>query len=227
MIFPGGSHWFLVDGKREVNMALQYIYQPIISLDMDSVTGLVQKELDQGTDVSVILKEGLIAALDEVGERFSSGEMFLPEMLKGAQVMKMGLEVIRPLLSEADTYTAGTVVIETIKGDLHDIGKDLVAMMMEGAGFRVIDLGIDVATDVFMKAIEENRPDIIGLSALLTTTMPAMSETVSHFKEADIRAKVIIGGAPVSQGFADEIGADGYSDDAPGAVVLARKLLSG
>ena len=207
-------------------MALQDIYQSIIGLDKDSVAGLVQKELDQGTDVSVILKEGLIAALDEVGERFSSGEMFLPELLKAAQVMKVGLEVIRPLLSEAETYAAGTVVIGTVKGDMHDIGKDLVAMMLEGSGFKVINLGVDVATEDFMKAIKENSPDIIGLSALLTTTIPAMKETVAAFRKAGIKAKVIVGGAPVSQSFADEIGADGYTDDAPEAVVLARSLVA-
>ncbi len=208
-------------------MAVQDIYRSIIALDKGSITGLVQKELDQGTDASVILKDGLIAALDEVGDLFSRGDMFLPEMLAASQVMKAGLEVIRPLLKDQDAHSAGTVVIGTIKGDLHDIGKDLVAMMLEGAGFKVINLGVDVDAVTFTKAAKENQADIVGLSALLTTTMPAMRETLSSLKETDVGAKFIVGGAPVSQSFADEIGADGYSDDAPGAVTLARRLVAG
>jgi len=208
-------------------MSIEKIYESIIGLDKGPIVGLVEKALEQGTEVSVILNEGLIAALDEVGKRFSSGEMFLPEMLSAAQIMKKGLEVIRPLLSEGERHSAGTVVIGTVKGDMHDIGKDLVAMMLEGAGFEVINLGVDVESDAFMKAAEDNKADIIGLSALLTTTIPAMKKTVSRLKERGIGAKIIIGGAPVTQAFADEIGADGYSDDAPGGVALARRLIAG
>lgn len=206
-------------------MALQDIYQGILNFDREAVPDLVKKELDQGTDVSAILKQGLIAALDEVGERFGRGDMFLPEMLAAAEAMKAGLEVIKPLLSEADAQAAGIVLLGTVKGDLHDIGKDLVGMMLEGAGFRVINLGVDVHTETFLRAVEENTPQIVALSALLTTTMPAMRETVSILKQRDVKAKIIVGGAPVTQSFADQIGADGYADDAPGAVSLVRTLL--
>jgi 5-methyltetrahydrofolate--homocysteine methyltransferase len=206
-------------------MALKDIYQGVLSFDREAVLNLVKKELDQGTDVSAILKQGLIGALDEVGERFGRGDMFLPEMLAAAEAMKAGLEVIKPLLSEADAQAAGIVVIGTVKGDLHDIGKDLVGMMLEGAGYRVIDLGVDVHTEAFLRAVEENTPHIVALSALLTTTMPAMRESVSMLKQRDFKAKIIVGGAPVTQSYADQIGADGYADDAPGAVALVRRLL--
>jgi 5-methyltetrahydrofolate--homocysteine methyltransferase len=207
-------------------MAIKDIYQSVINLDRESIVGHVQNELDKGTKASVILNEGLIAALDEVGDKFSSGEMFLPEMLAAAQAMKSGLEVIKPFLTDTESQSAGTVVIGTVKGDLHDIGKDLVVMMLEGAGFNVIDLGVDVDTETFIQAVKDNEADVVGLSALLTTTMPAMEATLSGLKESGISVKCIIGGSPVSQSFADEIGADGYSDDAPGAVRLVRKLVT-
>ncbi len=206
-------------------MAVQDIYKAVLAFERNKIVDLVNRELEARTQVSEILREGLIAPLDEVGRRFSTGAMFLPEMLAAAQTMKTGLEVIRPLLSGADAQSAGTMVIGTVQGDLHDIGKDLVAMMVEGAGFRVFNLGIDVHTEAFMRAIDEKDPDILALSALLTTTMPAMRETVSIVKKRNIRAKIIVGGAPVTQSFADQIGADGYADDAPGAVALVRKLL--
>ena len=206
-------------------MAIQDIYQAVLGFDGDLVADLVKKELGHGTEVSAILRQGLIAALDEVGERFGRGDMFLPEMLAAAQAMKGGLEVIKPFLTGADAQSAGTMVIGTVQGDLHDIGKDLVSMMVEGAGFRVFNLGVDVHTEAFLRAIEEKDPDILALSALLTTTMPAMRETVSLIKKRNTRAKIIVGGAPVTQAFADQIGADGYADDAPGAVALVRKLL--
>jgi 5-methyltetrahydrofolate--homocysteine methyltransferase len=206
-------------------MAIQDIYQAVLAFDGDLVANLVKKELSHRTDVSAILRQGLIAALDEVGERFGRGDMFLPEMLAAAQAMKGGLEVIRPLLTGVDAQSAGTMVIGTVQGDLHDIGKDLVAMMVEGAGFQVVNLGVDVHTEAFLRTIDEKDPDILALSALLTTTMPAMRETVTLMKKRNIRAKIIVGGAPVTQSFADQIGADGYADDAPGAVALVRKLL--
>ena len=206
-------------------MAIQDIYQAVLGFDGDLVADLVKKELGHGTEVSAILRQGLIAALDEVGERFGRGDMFLPEMLAAAQAMKGGVEVIRPLLTGEDAQSAGTMVIGTVQGDLHDIGKDLVSMMVEGAGYRVFNLGVDVPTEAFMRAIDEKNPDILALSALLTTTMPAMRETVSLMKKRNIRAKIIVGGAPVTQSFADQIGADGYAADAPGAVALVRKLL--
>ncbi len=207
-------------------MAITEIYQSILTHDRAAIAGQVQEELDKGTKASLILNDGLIAALDEVGEKFSSGEMFLPEMLAAAQAMKTGLAVIKPLLTDKETQSAGTVVIGTVKGDLHDIGKDLVAMMLEGAGFNVINLGVDVDAETFIQAVKENQADVVGLSALLTTTMPAMGATLASFKEAGVSVKLIVGGAPVTQSFADEIGADGYSDDAPGVVTLVRKLVA-
>ena len=207
-------------------MAITEIYQSVLTHDRAAIAGQVQEELDKGTKASLILNDGLIAALDEVGEKFSSGEMFLPEMLAAAQAMKKGLAVIKPLLTDRETQSAGTVVIGTVKGDLHDIGKDLVAMMLEGAGFKVINLGVDVDSETFIQAVKENHADVVGLSALLTTTMPAMGATLASFKEAGVPVKLIVGGAPVTQSFADEIGADGYSDDAPGVVTLVRKLVA-
>ncbi len=207
-------------------MGVQEIFNAVINMDDKNVAGLVREALDQGTEVGKILNEGLIAALDEVGRRFSTGEMFLPEMLKASQVMKLGLEIIRPLLGDADTKAAGTVVLGTVKGDLHDIGKNLVGMMLEGAGYNVIDLGVDVEANAFVQQARETGADVVALSALLTTTIPAMEETVSVLREAGITCKIIVGGAPVSQGFADEIGADAYGDDAPMAVTIVRSLLT-
>jgi 5-methyltetrahydrofolate--homocysteine methyltransferase len=164
--------------------------------------------------------------MDRVGELFSSGEIFVPEMLMSAEAMKSGVELLRPHLVEKETGNKGTVVIGTVKGDLHDIGKNLVVMMMESAGFEVIDLGVDVESDTFIDAAVEKKAGIIALSALLTTTMSSMEKTIQSFRETGLEAKVIIGGAPVTREFADRIGADGYSDDAPGAVRLAKQLLS-
>ncbi len=208
-------------------MAVQDIYQAVIEFKDAEVPILVQTELDAGTDIQSILNDGLIGAMDEVGKKFSEGVLFVPEMLMAAQAMKAGLAVIRPLLSDSDAKPAGTIVVGTVKGDLHDIGKNLVAMMLEGAGFNVIDLGVDVDADKFVKAAQENKAELAGLSALLTTTMPAMEQTVAAFKEQGLGIKVMIGGAPVTKAFADQIGASGYSEDAPSAVTLARRLMEG
>jgi 5-methyltetrahydrofolate--homocysteine methyltransferase len=172
------------------------------------------------------LNDGLISAMDEVGERFSAGELFVPEMLMAAQAMKAGLEILKPHLAEGSSQSKGTVIIGTVKGDLHDIGKNLVAMMVEGAGFDVIDLGVDVDSESFVKKAAEKNAHVIALSALLTTTMPAMENTVKAVKEAGMTTQTIIGGAPVTQAFADQIGADGYSADAPGAVKLVKQLVA-
>jgi 5-methyltetrahydrofolate--homocysteine methyltransferase len=161
-----------------------------------------------------------------VGEKFSSGELFVPEMLMAAQAMKAGLEILKPLLSSGQAHAKGTVVIGTVKGDLHDIGKNLVAMMLEGAGFEVVDLGVDVASEKFVQAAAERKADVVALSALLTTTMPAMQRTVAAVKEAGLSSRTIIGGAPVTQAYAERVGADGYSPDAPGAVRLVKKLVA-
>ena len=152
--------------------------------------------------------------------------MFVPEMLRAAHVMKEGLEIIRPHLTESDIPNSGTVVIGTVKGDLHDIGKNLVSMMMEGAGFKVVDLGVDIPGEDFVKAAEKHQADVIGLSALLTTTMPAMEEAVKLLRQAGVSAKVIVGGAPLTRGFAEKIGADGYGEDAPEAARVAKELMT-
>jgi len=209
-------------------MAIQDAYQAVLAFDAATVTEIVKSEIEAGTDSLSILDEGLISAMDEVGKRFSDGELFLPEMLMAAQAMKAGLEVLKPHLSNFDMLYKGTVVIGTVKGDLHDIGKNLVAMMMEGAGFKIVDVGVDIGVEKFISAVKENHADMVALSALLTTTMPAMKDVIDALEEEGMRdgVKVIIGGAPVTQGFSQSIGADGYSPNAPGAVELAKKLLT-
>jgi 5-methyltetrahydrofolate--homocysteine methyltransferase len=208
-------------------MAINDIYQAVLRFDKSGMPALVQSELEAGTDISSLLNEGLIAALDEVGERFSRGELFIPEMLQAAQTAQEGLDILKPLLTETNRRSAGTVVIGTVKGDLHDIGKSLVKMMLKGAGFQVVDLGVDVPVERFVKAVEENGADILALSALLTTTMPAMGDAVAAFRGNGSRIKVMVGGAPVTEAFAERIGADGYAGDASQAVTLARRLMAG
>ena len=207
-------------------MAVQDIFNAILAYDEATVKAQTQAELESGTDIATILNEGLIAPMDVVGERFSAGDLFIPEMLKAAQIMKMGLEILKPHLTAGQSQSKGTVVIGTVKGDLHDIGKNLVAMMLEGAGFEVVDLGVDVSSERFVKTATEKNARVIGLSALLTTTMPAMDNTVKAVKEAGLAAKTIVGGAPVTQAFADTIGADGYSADAAGAVKLVKQIVA-
>ena len=207
-------------------MAIQDIFNAVLAFDAEKARTLTQAELDNGTEITTILNEGLISAMDEVGEKFSTGELFVPEMLMAAQAMKAGLHLLKPLLTEGQNQSKGTVVIGTVKGDLHDIGKNLVAMMMEGAGFEVVDLGVDVDSEAFVKAAAEKNADVVALSALLTTTMPAMETTIKAIKEAGMSVKTIIGGAPVTQAFADLIEANGYSADAPGAVKLVKQILA-
>jgi 5-methyltetrahydrofolate--homocysteine methyltransferase len=206
-------------------MAVKDIYQAVIEFDEVKALDLTKAELAAGTDIQVVLNEGLIAPIDEVGRRFSAGDLFVPEMLMAAKAMKAGLFVIKPLLTASQAKAKGTIVIGTVKGDLHDIGKNLVSMMLEGAGFEVVDLGVDVTGEKFVQAATEKGADVIALSALLTTTMPGMQTTVTAVKEAGISTRTIIGGAPVTQGFADQIGADGYAADAPGAVQLVKRLM--
>jgi len=206
-------------------MAIQDIFNAVNNFQDSEIEGLVKAEIDAGTDVSEILNDGLIGAMDEVGKKFGEGQLFVPEMLMAAQTMKAGLEVVRPLLADSDTKPRGTVVIGTVKGDLHDIGKNLVAMMLEGAGFTIVDLGVDVEPTAFLDAAKENSAELIAMSALLTTTMPSMEECVKIVKEANLDTKMMVGGAPVTQAYADKISADGYSADSPGAVVLARSLI--
>ena len=174
-----------------------------------------------------IMNQGLILAMTEVGKKFEEGEFFVPEMLVSARAMESGLSVLKPLLVSQDVKSTGLAVVGTVQGDLHDIGKNLVAMMLRGAGFDVIDLGTDVSPAAFVEAVRENQPDLIAMSALLTTTMMSMKSTITALLEAGIRSqvKVIIGGAPVTADFAEQIGADGYAPDAHAAVVLAKELV--
>lgn len=207
---------------------LQRLYTAIVEGDAPGAKDAVRSALAEGIGPQALLEGTMIPAMDEVGRLFESSEYFVPELLIAARAMKAGLELIRPLLAEAGTAPVGRVVIGTVRGDLHDIGKNLVAAMLEGGGFEVIDLGVDVAPDRFVEAIKNQTPQLVCLSALLTTTMPGMKTTIEALKAAGVRAdvKVLIGGAPVTQRYADEIGADGFSDNASGAVRLARSLMA-
>ncbi len=206
---------------------LEELSQALINGNAPKTKQLTQQALDAGLPPDKVLNEGLIVGMNEVGRRFKNNEFYVPEVLIAARAMHAAMDVLKPLLAASDVEPSGTVVIGTVKGDLHDIGKNLVAMMLEGAGFEVIDMGVDVSPEKFLAAVKERKPDIIGLSALLTTTMPSMKTTIEALKEAGMRdqVKVMIGGAPVTQRYADEIGADGYAPDAASAVDTARKLI--
>ena len=208
---------------------LQQIQEAIIKRKRAEIQGLVETAIGQGIDPNAIIDNGLIAAMDVVGQQFSDSEIFVPEMLVSALTMKMGLDVVKPLLLKSgNTQSRGTILMATVKGDMHDIGKNIVIMMLEGAGFKVIDLGVDLTVEKLMEQIETVKPDIVGLSALLTTTMPEMRRSIQVLKERGLKekVKVMVGGAPVSAAFANEIGADGYGADATEAVELARRLIS-
>ena len=208
-------------------MSVKEIYNAVLEFKLEGIKEAVKSKLDDGVDLSEVLNEGLIAAMDEVGMRFGEGKLFVPEMLQAALVMKEGLKVLEPLMLNGEIKSNGTVVIGTVKGDLHDIGKNLVAMMLEGGGFHVIDLGADVDTDHFITVAEKNNADIVALSALLTTTMPAMEATVKAIREKGLPCKTMIGGAPVTEKFQENIGAHAFAADAPGAVEAARELIGG
>jgi 5-methyltetrahydrofolate--homocysteine methyltransferase len=188
---------------------------------------LVQKALDEGMGPGEVLTGGMVAGMDEVGKDFKAGELFVPEVLIAARAMHAGMDVLKPLLAESDVPSAGKFVVGTVKGDLHDIGKNLVKMMVEGGGFEVVDLGVDVSPDAYVAAVREHKPDIMGMSALLTTTMTSMKDIIEALQEAGLRdsVKVMIGGAPVTDAYAKEIGADGYAPDAASAVDVARALI--
>jgi len=205
------------------------ISRALILGDRDTVARKTQEGLDRSMDPKDLIFRGLIPGMDVVGEKFRRNEYYVPQVLLSARAMYAGLDLLKPLITasaRADDYY-GTVVIGTAQGDLHDIGKNLVAMMLEGAGFKVVNLGRDVAPEVFVKAVEEHRANVVGISALMTTTMPAMKRTIDALAKAGVRdrVKVMIGGAPVSQTYADEIGADGYARDSTLAVVKAKELL--
>jgi corrinoid protein of di/trimethylamine methyltransferase len=201
--------------------------ESLIAGKVDEVTDLTRQALDANVSSKDILEKGLLAGMEVVGKRFKANEMFIPEVLRCAKCMHGAMEILRPLLAETGVETAGTFVIGTVKGDLHDIGKNLVGMMFEGAGFKVVDLGIDLDPAAFVEAIKEHNANLFGMSALLTTTMPKMGETINAIKEAGLRdqVKIMIGGAPVTGEFAKEIGADAYASNAASAVDTGKELL--
>lgn len=206
---------------------LEDLAQSVIEGDIDRVKDLTGSLLDLGTDPLEIINQGLIAGMNVVGARFKAGEMFVPEVLMCARAMSSGVELVKPRIADKQVQSAGKFLIGTVKSDLHDIGKNLVAMMVESAGFEVINLGIDIAPEKFVDAIKEYKPDIVGMSALLTTTLPFMKDTIEAIEEAGLRdqVKIIIGGAPVTQDYADQIGADGYAAEAASATDLCKKLM--
>jgi corrinoid protein of di/trimethylamine methyltransferase len=191
------------------------------------IKSLVQSALDAGLDPNTIINDALIPAMDVVGKDFGSGKIFVPEMLVSAVTMKAGVDIVKPLLAGGQSQSRGTVIMATVKGDLHDIGKNLVTMMIEGAGFKVVDLGVDLSVEKLIEQVKAIRPDILGLSALLTTTMPEIQKVIGELKTQGLRdkVKVMVGGAPVDRTFAEKIGADGYGANATEAVELARALL--
>jgi 5-methyltetrahydrofolate--homocysteine methyltransferase len=205
---------------------LEQIASNLYSGEDKVVADLVQQALDQEMSPAEILDGGLIAGMDEVGKDFKAGDLFVPEVLIAARAMHAGMNILRPLLAESDVPSAGKYVIGTTQGDLHDIGKNLVKMMLEGAGFETVDLGTDVRPEVFVAAVQEHQPQLLGMSALLTTTMPGMKATIEALEEAGLRdtVKIMVGGAPVTAAFAKQIGADAYAPDAATAVEVARSL---
>jgi len=206
---------------------LQQIKDAVITRQRTEIQGLVTRAIEEGIEPNSIIDHGLIAAMDVIGKQFSDSEIFVPEMLVSALTMKLGLDNVKPLLKSEEGEPKGTIIVATVKGDIHDIGKNIVKIMLEGAGFEVVDLGVDLTVEKLVEQIESIRPDILGLSALLTTTMPEMKRAVQELEAKGLKekVKVMVGGAPVSNSFADEIGADGYGADAAEAVVLARQLM--
>lgn len=207
---------------------LKELGESLIQGEVDKVVKLTKAALDEGVEVQKILNEGLLAGMEVVGQRFKADECFIPEVLLSAQVMAAGMEVLEPALMRAGVKPIGKIALGAVKGDIHDIGKNLVGMMLKGAGFKVIDLGVDVRPEKFVEVVEKEEVRLVGMSALLTTTAPFMKTTIQALEEAKLRGlvKVIVGGAIVTQAFADEIGADAYGQDAIAAVDKARELLS-
>ena len=205
---------------------VQRIAKSLYGGDIEAVAELVQEALDSGMAPERVLRDALLAGMDVVGKDFKEGVLFVPEVLFAARSMQAGMDVLRPLLAEGDLASAGKYVLGTVKGDMHDIGKNLVRMMLEGGGFEAIDLGVDVEPSAFVDAVREHKPDLLGMSALLTTTMAQMKVTIDALEEAGLRdsVKIVIGGAPVTADFARQIGADGFAEDAATAVDVAREL---
>jgi 5-methyltetrahydrofolate--homocysteine methyltransferase len=205
-------------------MAIDEIWKAVLEGDEAASPRLVAAELRSGTDPSRILKEALVSAMDEAGARMSTGEMFIPEVLAAADAMKAAMDVLSPHLTGEAGDVRATVVVGAVEGDIHDIGKSLVALMLDGAGFDVVDLGVDVKAATFVEKAREHGASIVGMSSLMVTTMPKMKEVIAALRDADLTAKLIVGGAPLTQAYADEIGADGYAPDAGGAVQLVKRL---
>ena len=208
---------------------LKELYEAVVSGNAKATQAITQQALADGVDPLKLVNEYMVPAMDEVGRRFEANEYFVPELLISARAMKASLELIRPILTARGDKPVGRVAIGTVKGDLHDIGKNLVGSLLEGGGFEVIDLGVNVSPEKFIATVNEKQANIIARSALLTTTMPSMKTTIDALKQAGVRekVKVLIGGAPITQKYADEIGADGYSENAVGAVALAKKAVAG
>ena len=205
---------------------LKALAEAIIKGDTNGAAEITQVALDEGTEAKSVLNDGLIAGMDVVGVRFKANEIYIPEVLIAARAMKTAMKILEPELAKAGVEPTGKFLIGTVQGDLHDIGKNLVAMMLKGAGFEVIDLGVDVPPEKFIERAKVTGIQLVGMSTLLTTTMPAMEKTLKALRDAGISAKVMIGGAPVTQGYADKIGADGYADDAATAVDVAKSLVA-
>jgi 5-methyltetrahydrofolate--homocysteine methyltransferase len=205
---------------------LKALADAVISGDQNTALDITKAAIEEGTSAKDILDNGLIAGMEIVGASFKKNEIYIPEVLIAARAMKMAMEVLEPELVKAGVEPVGKLLVGTVQGDLHDIGKNLVAMMLKGAGFQVIDLGVDVGPEKFVEQVKAAKAQLIGLSALLTTTMPGMEKTIKALKDAGIPVKVMIGGAPVTQDYADKIGADGYAPDAASAVDLAKNLVA-
>jgi 5-methyltetrahydrofolate--homocysteine methyltransferase len=205
---------------------LKMLSEAIVKGDQKTAVDITKAALDEGTEPETILADGLIAGMNVIGVRFKANEVYIPEVLISARAMKMAMEVLEPRLVEAGVKPLGKAVIGTVQGDLHDIGKNLVMMMLKGAGFDVVDLGTDVSPDVFVRKARESDAQLVGLSALLTTTMPSMEKTIQAIREAGMNVKTMVGGAPVTQAYADKIGADGYAADAATAIDVAKNLLN-
>lgn len=208
-------------------MNLTQLYDAILNGKLEEGIAVTKTAIHEGTDPQIIINDYMVKAMEEIGARFESGKAFVPNLLMSARAMKGVLNLLKPLLTTGTTTSAGTIVIGTVKGDLHDIGKNLVASMLEGCGFEVINLGVDVSSDQFVEAARKHHADIVCMSALLTTTMNYMREVTAAIQASDLvlKPRVMVGGAPLTEAFATEIGADGYSSNANGAVILARRLI--
>ncbi|MGA2173132.1 MAG: corrinoid protein [Sedimentisphaerales bacterium] len=205
---------------------LKALAEAVIKGDANGAAQITKQAIAERTPAGSILQQGLVAGMDVIGERFKNNQVYIPEVLIAARAMKAAMAILEPELVKAGVKPVGNCVIGTVQGDLHDIGKNLVAMMMKGAGFNVIDLGVDVTSDKFVERAKATGAQLVGISTLLTTTMPSMEKTLKAIRVAGLKAKVMIGGAPVTQGYADKIGADGYAPDAASAVDLAKRLIA-